>query len=330
MKTSVARFWPTTVLGRSRAWPDVAGWLLLTVSILSGATFTSFGRQLGGSLSPFSMVFLGESSIAFFLCVSFGIVPLFRQLMRLERNSILCLLAVSALSFAALLLIFAGLQTTQAANAELFGRSELIFTLILAPLFLRESVTKAHIVAGCTIAVGISIVGLRGFQENISLQYGDMAIVAGSFSFSVVYIIAKKYLGHTSAELMLLIRSTLCIAAFLLLSPFLPEPLIEQVRRMPPELLPALIGFGFISRFLSTLSFYEAAERLPLSLISLVTPLGIVVAVFFAHTYLGEILEWYHFIGGGLVVLGVLLLQIIGIHGGAKARLHLRHHYRHI
>ena len=34
-------------------------------------------------------------------------------------------------------------------------------------------------------------------------------------------------------------------------------------------------------------------------------------ATFFAWLILGERLEWYHFLGGGLVVIGVLLVTLL-------------------
>ena len=316
---------------RSReAQERLVGWLSLSVSILSGATFTSFGRQLGTALSPLTLVVFGESCIAFFLLLSFGLVPLVGRLMKLGRRQVALLALLGIFAVAGLMLIFSGLQTTGAANAELFGRSELIFTLLLAATVLHEPFDRSHILAASAVGLGITLVGLRGFQDGITMHWGDLMIVAGSLIFSGVSILAKQKLRHLPPELILFVRSTTSITCYVIALLFIRHSLVGEIRAMPLTLVPALIGFGFIARFLNTLSFYEAAERLPLSLASLVTPTEVIIAVFFAHFYLSEPLQWYHFIGGSLIVLGTLLLQIVGIHGDEEEeRRQMQQNYRH-
>ena len=58
--------------------------------------------------------------------------------------------------------------------------------------------------------------------------------------------------------------------------------------------------------------------------------LNVIGGVAFAHVYLGEAIEWYHLIGGGLIILGALLLEILGIHPSEDAaEEHLKQHHRH-
>ncbi len=306
------------------------GWIALIITILAGSTFTSFGRQLAASLSPLSLIFVGESSIVFFIAFSFGVMPMIREIRKLKRMHLLPLLVLSVLATGALMLWFLGLQTTEAVNAELFGRAEIPFLLLLAALFLRESVTRAHVLAGIVVGLGVWIVAMRGFAMNFAPRTGDLAIIGGSFTFSIVSIIFKKFLRELPPELVLFVRSSTAVGLFFAISPFVAHPFIEELRSLPLELLPALVGFGFVARFLGVLSFYEAVERLPISTISLVTPTSIVASVLFANLYLGEPVFWYHAVGGGLVLLGALLLQFVGLHPTEEnGKRHMKQHHRH-
>lgn len=307
------------------------GWTALTIVILAGATFSSFAKQLSEVLSPLSLLFVGELCIVFFVLFSFGAFPIIQELRKLQTRHIVPLLGLSLLVICGLLLWFTALKTTEAANAELFGRSEMLFLLLLAWLFLGESLTKTHALAGCSIVIGTLIVALRGFEEHLTLHQGDLFVIYGSFNFSLGSIIFKRYLHDLPPELVLFVRSGMAVAIFFLLSPFVEHQFIEDVEELPLSLIPVLLSFGFVSRFLSVFSFYTAADHLPVSTISLFAPMGTIAGVLFAHIYLGEPLFWYHYVGGSFTILGALLMSLAGLHPSkenltSQMKQHHRHH----
>lgn len=309
---------------------QVIGWLALAVAIAGGSTFTSFGRKLLQTLSPLSVVFLGEVCIVFFILLSFGVLPMLKKCRRIKHSHIAPLLAIGILATVSLLMIYTGLEGTAAANAELFGRSEMAFLILLSSLLLKERVTRAHITALLITIGGIAIVALRGFEADLAMHSGDTLIIGGSLGFAIVNILFKKYLSTLPPELVLFFRSSTAIIIFFLASPFLEHAFIEEVRALPLGLLPALLGFGLIARFLTILTFYEAVERLPVSKISLFTPLNILGAIVFANIYLGEPILWYHILGGGLIVSGAVTIATDGIHGSEeRAKAHMKQHHRH-
>ena len=104
------------------------------------------------------------------------------------------------------------------------------------------------------------------------------------------------------------------MSAFFVISPFIRHPFISEVIHFPTHLIPALLGFGFISRFLSSMTFYQSMEKLTLTTVSLVGSLGLIGSVIFANWYLGEPIEWYHYVGGAFVILGTIMLEFIGTH----------------
>lgn len=326
------RHWPFIRIRRQTLQSQSIGWIALCVMILASSTYNSFGKQLGTALTPLSILVLSEALTAFFVLLSFGVFPTARRLLRLDRRHLMPLLALGLCNgLLAPLLFFTGLQYTTAINAELFGRMEMVFLMFLAIVILKqEHLTRAHVIASAVIIFGISFVALRGFSEHMSLRQGDPLILLSTFTYACGGILFKKYLHKLDPELVIVSRATIAVVAFLLISPFIDHPLAEELRRFPVVLIPALLGFGFIARFLNLFSFYEAIERIPVSAVSLFSTLNILCGITFAHLYLGEPIFWYHLIGGGLILLGVLLLEILGIHPNEKEmEQHMKQLHRH-
>lgn len=288
------------------------GWLALSTSILSGSTFNAFAKSLTGALTPLSLVFISEILVLFFLLLSFGLVPILKTYRSLERWQLGKLLILGI--FSGVLgpgLWFTGLSFTTAVNASFFGKSELLFILLISSLFIGERLTKAHILAACSIVAGLTIISLRGLTELPRPELGDLLIVLAAFSFALGNSIYSKYLHHVPSHIALFSRSLTAVTAFLMISPFLSHSIVAEVTFFPGFLIPALLGFGFISRFVNSVAFYEAIERLPMSTISLVGSLDVVFATAVAFAMLGEPIAWYHFLGGAFVILGTLLLELL-------------------
>ncbi len=164
--------------------------------------------------------------------------------------------------------------------------------------------------AASAIAAGILTITFRGFTVDLSLQTGDVLILLATMMYAAGSIIFRRYLTSIVPQLALVARSMMGILAFFLASPFMPHPFIEDLSNFSLAVLPALIGFAFLSRFLNSFSFYEALERLPVSTVSLFGSLEIVLGSIFAYVYLNEPLYWYHIFGGALILLGTVLLEV--------------------
>lgn len=308
------------------------GWIALGIAVLASSTHSSFAKELLSVLSPLSLLFLAEALTAFFVLLSFGVLPTLREIARLERKYFVPLLALGIFNgIIAPAILFTGLRQTTAINAELFGRSEMVAMIIFAMLFLREEhFTRAHAIGGSLIVFGTIFIALRGFHEELLIARGDLLILLATATYAVGSTIFKRYLFEVPPQLVIMGRSTVALLLFTLLNPFFEHPLREELRAFPFEFLPALLGFGFIARFLNLFSFYEAVDHLPVSTVSLALSLNIIGGTTFAALYLGEHFAWYHMIGGAFIVLGTMLLQILGMHPSEKdLEKHIRQHHRH-
>ncbi|MBI3335942.1 DMT family transporter [Candidatus Peregrinibacteria bacterium] len=325
-------YWPFIQTESAYARGVTIGWIALVIGVLAGATFSAFAKQLGSALSPLSILFVGETMMLLFTLFSFGTIRLVEESRRLTHAQIIPLLMIGLLATLGLTLIFTGMHSTSATNAELFGRAETVFLIVLAIFILHERLTQLHVVGGFLILLGITVVSFRGFTEVISLRTGDLLIMWGALCFATVSIILKKYLANVPPELILFTRSAIAILTFFLFSPFIEQRFIEEIRLLPLHLFPPLLGFGFLSRFIATLGIYQAIERLPITTISFFTPVSMVLAVIFAHFYLGEPLLPYHFAGGGLILCGIFLTRTNGVHTTEEqvvviTKQHHRHHF---
>lgn len=318
--------WPLVSWNGARTSSRTIGWIALIVCILAAGTYTSFGKVLSGTLSPLTLFFLSESLTGLFVIFSFGLMPVVRSIAALPRKSFVWMLAVGLLSStAAPLLQFGGLRLSTAVNASFFGSMEPFFMMLLAIVVLNESVRREHFLSALVMLLGMVTIALRGFTEGFSIQNGDMLLVASSLSFAGGSIVFRKYLHHVEPHLVLFARSSVAVLIFFLISPFTRHPLITELYALPLSIIPVLLGFTVISRFLNIFSFYQALDRLPVSVVSLLLNLSVITAIVFAHVFLGEPLFAFHIAGGALILAGSILLELRGLHPTPR---HLERHLR--
>lgn len=299
----------------------------LCVSLLSGATFNSFAKVLTTVFSPLSLLFVSELLTAFFVLFSFGFLPVFRKVLKLTRHEIRWLLVMASLSgLCAPLLWFTALSHTTAINAGFFGKSEIVFLMVFAHVLLGEKVTRAHYAAMAFIAAGIATISFRGFTQGLSFCAGDLIVVAAALCYALSNITYRKKLPSVEPHVLLFFRSSTAITAFLLVTPFIDHPFGEELRAFPLALVPVLIGFGFVSRFLNSVMFFQAIEFLPITTVSLVGSLDVIGTSAFAYAFLGEPVHWFQYVGGACIIGGTVLLETMGTHPTKK---HLERHLKH-
>ncbi len=301
------------------------GGTCLGVSIVAGSTYSAFAKQLTKALSARSLLLLSELLTCFFVIFSSGLLPVLRQVTRMPRRTIGWIVVVGIFSETlAPLLIFTGLRYTSAVNASLFGNSEMVFLIFLAFLLLHEEWSRHHVVSSLLIIGGILMIALEGFTQGFIFHLGDILILLSGLAFAIGDIVFRIKLHHIEPHLVIFIRACTAIAAFFLISPFMGQTLLQEVRAFPLSLIPVLLGFVIIARFLNIFTFYEAMDRLNVSTVSLVSSLQVVGGVVFAMMFLGEGLAWYHLVGGALIMLGTVTLELAGLHPSEK------HHELHL
>ncbi|PIR52203.1 hypothetical protein COU77_01645 [Candidatus Peregrinibacteria bacterium CG10_big_fil_rev_8_21_14_0_10_49_16] len=329
MHIALSQMWPWS---RSKITPSerLVGWIFLGLAILAGATLPSFALQLTQTFSPFSVLFIGEVSIIFFLLLSFGAMRIVRELLSLNAREFGLLIVMAVVVSIGLVLWFVGLHTTGAANVEILEKVELMLILIFSATFLRETFTRYHIIAAFMILSGVFVVFLRNVDGGFRIETGDFYIFIAAVFFATGSTLFKRNLHTLPPEVVLFVRASVSLLLFFIVSPFLKITFIAEMQYLTVGLIIPLLGYVFFSRFLSVLSFYESIERLPLSTIYLFLPLRTIFSISFAHFYLGEGIYWHQFVGGGLIILGTLTLNVFGLHKTPEhAVQHMKQHHGH-
>lgn len=312
---------------RESASGKALGWTALSVAILAGSTSVTFAAALAGALSPLSMLFISEALTMLFTVLSFGLFPILKRVGKIRKRDVLPILLVGlSNSVIAPLLAFTGLRMTGPINAELFIRAEDIFLVLLAVAFLGEKLKKQHIAGALCVFLGVAVVTLRGFSESLVFSRGDAYILLAALFYACGGILYKKKLHRVEPELMIFCRTCTALAVFFLSSPFMHHTLVEELQHFPTELIVALLGYGFLARFVNLFSFYESIERLPVRTVSLLLNLGLVGSIGFAHVYLGAPILPYHLAGAGFILIGSVLMEIESIVGH---KLHFAAHLKH-
>ncbi len=312
---AVSRQWPFVSWKSEAMGSHAIGWSAFTLALVCGSTFTPFAKALGTSLKPLSLLFISEALTLLFVGLSFGILPMLRGLLVRSRRELVAL-AVMGLSGGVVgpFLWFFGLEYTSAVNAAFFGKADLVFLLLLGSLFVGERVRHHQLLASGVILFGLVVIALHGFTDGIELHIGDGLIVASVFFYSLSSAIIRKELHSLPPQITILGRSIIALLTFFLLSPFVPQSFAGELAAFPQELVLLLVGFAFVSRFLNAFLFYEALERLPLTVITPVGTFDVILTSLVAYMLLGEPLQWYHAFGGIFIIAGNLMLQMLGVH----------------
>ncbi len=302
------------------------GGLALVLMVISGSTSTVFAKILAGGFSPLSLLFVSEFITLAFTVLSFGLVPLLWHLIQIRKIQILPLiLTCLSNSVFAPILVFIGLRYTNAVNAELFLSSNNLFMFLLAIFLLNERITRTHVLATSAILCGILIVALRGFTQDIVFSVGDAYILGGSLLYASGTILFKMKLEHMHPEVFIFSRGLTAMVCYFLSAPFMEHTFVDELQHIGPYILIILLCYGFISRFVHLMSFYEAIERVQVHIVSLILPLSTIGSLVFAHFYLGDVIAWYHILGAICIISGTVIMRFTHPHFSAeKLEAHLK------
>lgn len=280
-------------------------------ALLWNGTYNALAKGLTPFLSPMSLLILSEALTAAFIVMTFGLVPLLKELRTLDAQSIRMSMVVGLFnSVAAPLLWFTGLAHTSAINASILSAADIIAILIVSAMLLRENVTRMQMLGAGVVVTGIVMINVAAPGTAIGVHIGDLFILAGTSVFGIGSVIFKKYLSHMMPELSILIRNITGIVVVSVLSVFVQQSFVHEVAAFPLEQVLPLMAFAFFSRYLNLTFFYEALDRIPVTILSLIQDASPLTGLFFAALLLGEQIHSYQLLGGIVIMLGLLIEQL--------------------
>lgn len=240
--------------------------------------------------------YMSSWQVAFFRCLfsTLSLLPvmLYRGFTSFQTHRLWLHLTRGLLLFIAIGLWSYGVKTAPMATATLMSFTVPIFVLLLAPIFLKERVTRLMWLATLAGFGGILIV-LQ--PKGASFDYTHLSFVVATLAFSLLDIINKRYITQ-EPMLCMLFYATL-VATMLLAIPALHTTFIPtQYNLNNLRWLFALgVGSNLVLYFsLKSLAIAKASSLAPFRYLELLMSMGISYLFFkeypTSHSYLGATL----------------------------------------
>ncbi len=186
-----------------------------------------------------------------------------------------------------------GLKLTSSINYGFIIKSAMIFTILLAYMFLKEKLTKQKILLLIIFTIGAYLITTGG--KLIIPKLGDLLTVVAAFGFASANIIQKKLTAKVSPAIITWARITFALVIVVIAALFIGENLLEVIA--PVHVLLAGTFTAILAIYLvKTLSVASASY---LTMMSMMTP---VITTILGLTILKENINLAQIMGGILII----------------------------
>lgn len=301
-------------------------YLIAAVIIFAAANaFTRFLTEIGAAnpvegrnpISLCNVLFVGN------LCALAMLLVVFRRelspttFQRLSRRDWIAIVAVAILSGAlAPALIFAALDFTSVNSVILLGRIEPPLALLLSVLVLRARV-NVWVVLGAVLAfVGVVLTVVLQSPDNammsmggIQLGQGEIFALGGAIAAAFASILSKISLQQIPLGLFNIIRTALGTVVF-----FIAAISLFGVAHFSDAFSPLLwkwmVFYGAVIIVGGQLCWFAGLRHSTAAEMSLAHSLTPILGIIAAFLILGEVPTVAQFIGGGVILAGIVCNQI--------------------
>lgn len=306
----------------------IPGRVYLLVAVLIFAASNAVTRRLidlgaenaaGGSnpVSFCNILFVGN------LCALVVLLGVYRRecqlqrLQQLSRRDWLGLVAVATLSGAlAPALIFSALEQTSVNTVILVSRIEPPLTLALSVLFLRARV-NGWVISGAILAfVGVALTVVLQEPEGGGMQMvgvqvglGELLVVGGATAAAIATVISQVSLQQVSLGLFSIVRTALGTVIFFVavLALFSPAHFMDV---FSPFLWRWMLIYGAVIVVGGQLAWFAGLKRSQAGEVSLANSFNPLAGILAAFLILGEVPSSAQYIGGTVILIGIVLNQI--------------------
>ncbi|WP_071395146.1 DMT family transporter [Bacillus tuaregi] len=227
------------------------------------------------------------------------------SLKQIRANLLLLFLSGAALGFNWIFL-FEAYKYTTVSNATLSYYFAPIFVMLLAPVFLKEKLTRMKVMSivtamlGLFLVVDISVGEGNLLQHTVGILYG---LLAAAFYASV--ILMNKFIKNLSGFETTLVQ--LWVAVLVLLPYVLMKESLD-VSGMNKQTMLLILIVGIIHTGMAYLIYFASIKELQGQSIAILSYIDPISAVMMAAIFLQESMNLIQMIGG-LLILGSTLLS---------------------
>ncbi len=204
-----------------------------------------------------------------------------------------------------------GLASTTASNSALIMATSPIYVLILSALFFRGEVTLRSVLGVVTAFIGVALViknDWQGWGILSQTLLGDLFIMAASFCWSLLTILAKRILkDHSSLK----VTTYIMLISSILFIPFVPNEKPGGLWGISYQAQFSVLYVAIMGNGIAYFLFIQGIKSIgPLRTI-LYQYLSPVAAILFAIPILGETLTASQ-VWGALIIFGGIFLARSG------------------
>ena len=292
-------------LSRVIGWFWSRPYLLLTFTALFWAGNSIVGRAARDVMPPVALAFW-RWALALLLLLPFAWPHLRRDFSDLRANW-KWVLALGILGIGTFnTLLYTGLQTTTAVNGLLLQSMQPALILTLGALVFGETVRFLQITGIVLSLTGALIIILRGDVSalvGLDFNSGDLVICAAVVVWSFYSVLLRK---RPAVHPLSFLAATFMVGITAISPFYIAEISSGRLIESRPEswlaisyvcLFPSLIAYLFFNRGVELLGSATAGLYL-----NIMPVIGALLAV----TLLSEPVRWFHFLGIGLVAIGIV------------------------
>ena len=202
-----------------------------------------------------------------------------------------------------------GEQYIDSALAAILNGTTPLFTIALAHFFLADDRMTPAKLAGILLGFGglALLIGPSLFGGVQATTWGLLAVTVAAASYGVGIVYARKHLRGLPP---LMAPTAQLLIATLYMLPL--SLLIEQPFRLPAPSWPVIgswLALSLLGTALAFVLYYRIIEQTSATYLSMVTYLVPVFGVIAGVVVLGETLGWNAYLGCGLILLGVMVVN---------------------
>ena len=283
-------------------------YIFLVLAVLFWSGNFIFGRLVSTNIEPMQLSFY-RWFFVLILLLPYMLLHYKNILMVLKKKYFLIII-FGALGIAGFnTFLYYGLQTTTATNALLINSSTPIFIIVLSALIFKNKITKLQLFGVQISTFGVVYLILKGEINHISelkFTVGDLWIIAACIDWAL-YTILLRYKPKELNSFEFFGTTTFIGTIILALIFFYQGYSFEFSFLSKDEVLYSLI---YIVIFPSILSFYFwniSTVEVGVNKTGQFTHLMPIFGAILAYIFLGEVLEFYHFVGIILIGVGIYL-----------------------
>lgn len=300
------------------------GWLVLVLPPLFWAGNFVVGRAASNDVPPMLLA-LSRQAVALLIMLPFGWSIMRRDLSRyweirwqLVRVSLSGMVAFNAL-------VYVGLHSTTAANAQLLNSTIPVVIVLVTAIFMRQRLATTQAFGLLLSCVGVVVIIVRGdITRLMALEFalGDVIIFAGMVSFSLFSVWLRSLPADLNRIGLLGMQFVIAIAVLL------PLALIEFVGGARPtgsiESVAAMTYVGVAAGLVANLLYMFGIARVGPARAGLFIHLVPLYGAFMSSAFLGESLHIYHAVGMACILTGLAFSQCSGTLERSCAKLFAR------